>query len=119
MYFDNLFCLVFEMQCFFLILEHLPTNKLPFPPEELASYCSHPGRVSHYSPTWQHSVWLCDSGSVRGNTQHRAQGSGNWHHITQMDLTWDKALSQGPVFPVFKIPPIYKTIYFNLDIVGK
>ena len=44
------FCLFFQMQCFFLILEHLPSNRLPFPPEELASYCSQRGRVSHYSP---------------------------------------------------------------------
>ena len=51
MYFDHLFLSgFFQMQCFFLILEHLPTNGLQFPPEELASYFSQCGRVSHYSP---------------------------------------------------------------------
>ena len=45
MYFDQI-----QMQCFFLIVEHLPTNRLPFPPEELALYCSQSGRLSHYSP---------------------------------------------------------------------
>ena len=51
MCFDHVFVrFFFQMQCFFLILEHLPTNRLPFPPEELASYCSQSGRVSHYSP---------------------------------------------------------------------